>query len=248
MGPTSLLNKRPLINNKEGATAAAWGPPSSSSYNTNFDHSLNFWKQQNDLDPTTSSASIDPYVEGTLANEKDDVPLSTIALVGSSLFSFTYVVQRLQVYLNTDCLNAGRGSNICTADYFCPRSFLGLHNLASSHPSLNLLLEGQDHQEEVCVESPWRHGGDGAQGINEKGQRHADDVQDETNCGPNDPRLHEGDVSLKYKDVTSGFTKMQLKAMIIKKKITRDANIETDRSGAMDKAAGDDGGDDGTDE
>ena len=32
---------------------------------------------------------------------------------------------------------------------------------------------------------------------------------------------------------------MQLKAMIIKKKITRDANIETDRSGAMDKAAGD---------
>ena len=41
---------------------------------------------------------------------------------------------------------------------------------------------------------------------------------------------------------------MQLKAMIIKKKITRDANIETDRSGAMDKAAGDDGDDDGTDE
>merc|ERR1712038_1263419 len=131
MGPTSLLNKRPLINNKEGATAAAWGPPSSSSYNTNFDHSLNFWKQQNDLDPTTSSASIDPYVEGTLANEKDDVPLSTIALVGSSLFSFTYVVQRLQVYLNTDCLNAGRGSNICTDEYYDFSKFFVDHDFLS---------------------------------------------------------------------------------------------------------------------
>jgi hypothetical protein len=36
-----------------------------------------------------------------------------------------------------------------------------------------------------------------------------------------DPRLHEGDISLKYKDVTSGFTKMQLKAMIIKKDYKR---------------------------
>ena len=94
---------------------------------SNFDPSLSFWKQD-DVDKSSSVSSIDTYVDGTFKSEEIDVPVSTVALVGSSLFSFTYVIQRLQIYLNTNCLN---GNEICTPEYHAFAEFFKDHDFLS---------------------------------------------------------------------------------------------------------------------
>ncbi len=103
-------------------------------YDANFDHSLKLWRRENKNvgDSTPSLAAIDSYVDQTLVKEeKEDVPLSTKTLIGSSLFTFTYVVQRLQIYLNTPCLNQPSGSNICTAEYYDFAKFFADHEFLS---------------------------------------------------------------------------------------------------------------------
>lgn len=97
---------------------------------THFDHALKFWKQKDNVDTSVSLTPIDAYVDSTLATDKDDVPLSTLVLVGSSLFSFTYVVQRLQIYLNVPCLNAEQ-ANICTTEYHEFANFFAQHDFLS---------------------------------------------------------------------------------------------------------------------
>ncbi len=64
--------------------------------------------------------------------KNNDVPTSTIAFIGSSLLSFAYVMQRLQIYLNTPCLNGGPGgSTICDASYYDFAMYFKEHEIIS---------------------------------------------------------------------------------------------------------------------
>jgi len=91
---------------------------------THFEHSLNLVGKSNDT-------PIDFYVDETMRT-KNDVPTSTIALIGSSLLSFAYVMQRLQIYLNTPCLNGGPGgSTICDASYYDFATYFRDHEIIS---------------------------------------------------------------------------------------------------------------------
>lgn len=89
--------------------------------------SLKLWKQD------SSAAAIDTYVESTLEKVEEEVPTSVLALVGSALLGFTFVVQKLQIYLNTPCLNAGKGSasSVCTSEYYDFSQFFLDHNILS---------------------------------------------------------------------------------------------------------------------
>lgn len=126
--------------NKVGALFTPLSPSSSSSndhdrYSSRASSSLNFWKKDvspGEKDSSITSLPIDAYVDETFG-DKDDVPLSTIALVGSSLFSFTYVVQRLQIYLNTPCVNASTETlgKFCTPEYYDFSKFFAEHEFLS---------------------------------------------------------------------------------------------------------------------
>lgn len=94
---------------------------------SSFDPSLRFWKKD-DVQTDSPAAAIDTYIDGTFEKEEIDVPVSTVALVGSSLFLFTFVMQRLQIYLNTDCLN---GKEICTEEYHAFSEFFRDHEFLS---------------------------------------------------------------------------------------------------------------------
>jgi hypothetical protein len=109
-------------------------PPVLVVQHSTFDQSLKFWKKDSeDVQNTNPAFAIDTYVDSTLKKEVDDVPPSVIGLIGSSLFAFTYVMQRLQIYLNTPCLNGGRGAaaNICTTEYFDFSQFFATHDFLS---------------------------------------------------------------------------------------------------------------------
>ena len=81
---------------------------------THFEHSLNLVSNSK-----INDSPIDFYVDETMRTTKKDVPTSTIAFIGSSLLSFSYVMQRLQIYLNTPCINGGPGgTSICDASYY----------------------------------------------------------------------------------------------------------------------------------
>jgi hypothetical protein len=91
---------------------------------THFEHSLNLVGKKYDT-------PIDIYVDETMRTTKD-VPTSTIAFIGSSLLSFAYVMQRLQIYLNTPCLNGGPGgSTICDASYYDFATYFRDHEVIS---------------------------------------------------------------------------------------------------------------------
>lgn len=101
---------------------------------TGFDHSLNFWNQDEDVTETSSDsmAQLDSYVDETFGRETDAVPTSTIAFIGTSIFIFAYVMEQLQIYLNKPCLDAGRGaSTLCTAEYYDFAEFYKDHALLS---------------------------------------------------------------------------------------------------------------------
>lgn len=99
---------------------------------SSFDHSLNFWSELKDQEKEnpTSVSSIGTFADGSLLDPQEDseVPTSTMVLIGSSLFFFTYVVQRLQIYLNEPCL---KGASICTEDYHAFAQFFADHELLS---------------------------------------------------------------------------------------------------------------------
>ncbi len=78
---------------------------------TDFKHSLNLFGKNN-------ATPVDSYIDETM-RPKNDVPTSTIAFIGSSLLAFAYVMERLQIYLNTPCLNGvSGGSTLCDASYY----------------------------------------------------------------------------------------------------------------------------------
>ena len=89
-----------------------------------FKHSLNLFGK-NDATP------VDSYIDETM-RPKNDVPTSTIAFIGSSLLAFAYVMKRLQIYLNTPCLNgAPGGSTLCDASYYDFATFFKDHEVIS---------------------------------------------------------------------------------------------------------------------
>lgn len=87
-------------------------PTSTPVHQTDFKHSLNLFGK-NDATP------VDSYIDETMRPNKNDVPTSTITFIGSSLLVFAYVMQRLQIYLNTPCLQGpSGGSTLCDASYY----------------------------------------------------------------------------------------------------------------------------------
>ena len=98
---------------------------SASLAHTPFEHSLSLFGKNN-------AAPVDSYVVETMGTAKDDVPTSTIAFLGSSLLSFSYVMQRLQIYQNTPCLNGGPGgTTICDASYYDFATYFKDHEILS---------------------------------------------------------------------------------------------------------------------
>lgn len=95
-------------------------------YNS-FDPSLKFWKNDN-VPQTTSTSAIDNYDDITFEKEEAEVPASTLGFIGFSLLGFTFVMQRLQIYLNTPCLN---GSQVCTVEYKSFAQYFADHDVLS---------------------------------------------------------------------------------------------------------------------
>ncbi len=88
-------------------------------------------EQSFNLDSKNDVALVDYYIDETMGTN-NDVPTSTIAFIGSSLLSFSYVMQRLQIYLNTPCLNGGPGgSTICDASYYDFAMYFKEHEIIS---------------------------------------------------------------------------------------------------------------------
>lgn len=91
---------------------------------TRFEHSLSLFGK-NDATP------VDVYIDETMGTS-NDVPASTIAFIGSSLLSFSFVMERLQIYLNTPCINGGPGGTaICDASYYDFAMFFKDHEILS---------------------------------------------------------------------------------------------------------------------
>ena len=91
---------------------------------TDFENSLNLFGKND-------AASVDSYVDETMGT-KNDVPTSTIVFIGSALLGFAYVMQRLQIYLNTPCLNEARGgSTLCEASYYDFATYFKDHEIIS---------------------------------------------------------------------------------------------------------------------
>ena len=99
-----------------------------------------------------------------------------------------------------------------------PRTFLGLQHLpllplvvnlaliipAGPHLVLNLVLEGPDDEEEVGAKHPPEDAADGVRdGEADEGLQDVEDVKDEADSSQDDPRLHEADVPLKHKDIST---------------------------------------------
>jgi len=106
---------------------SSFAAPSQAQYqpapHLSYEHSLQFWKNDNG----GKTSAIESYTDDTLG-QKDEVPNNVLGFVGFALLGFSYVVERLQVYLNTPCLNEfGPGSNICTAQYHDFAQFFGEH-------------------------------------------------------------------------------------------------------------------------
>ena len=67
---------------------------------------------------------------------------------------------------------------------------------------LNFVLVGPDHEEEVGPEHPAQDAADGVRdGQADEGLQDVEDVEDQADSSQDDPRLHEADVPLKYKDI-----------------------------------------------
>jgi len=66
--------------------------------------------------------------------------------------------------------------------------------LASPRLVLNLLLEGQNDNEEVVNDHPREDAADGVDMATGEEDEVVDDVQDEADSSQHDPRLHEADV------------------------------------------------------
>ena len=103
-----------------------------SSPHTLFVHSLD-WFGKNDA--TATPVPVDVYIDETMGT-KNDVPTSTIAFIGSSLLSFSYVMQRLQIYLNTPCLTAGPGGELA----MCDESYYAFATFFRDNEALSFLL------------------------------------------------------------------------------------------------------------
>lgn len=77
------------------------------------------------------SKSIESYTAETLG-QTDEVPNNVLGLVGFVLVAFSFVVQKLQIYLNTPCLrDFGSEKNICTQEYHDFAQFFAEHETLS---------------------------------------------------------------------------------------------------------------------
>ena len=82
-------------------------------------------------------------------------------------------------------------------------------NLALVIPAIfcllfNLVLEGTDDEEEVGadpLEQPHEGADDVIRRAEDEGEDEVDEVPDEADSSQHDPRFHEADVPLKYKDI-----------------------------------------------
>lgn len=77
------------------------------------------------------SKSIESYSAETLG-QTDEVPNNVLGFVGFVLLSFSFVVQKLQIYLNTPYLRGfGTVENICTQEYHDFAQFFAEHEILS---------------------------------------------------------------------------------------------------------------------